>query len=133
LAEINVADLSHIVVKLKVFTAKCIEENFAEIQKIDVMKCSASRHQDFSYILRKINEGKGVEAFNTDLRLILGGMAWEWMHRQIEAQKLEIEKRTQAESSIKLGLRLTRLVNQRKGDDIKKLQAELRLLRPANL
>ena len=81
-AEIAEADKSHIPQRLKVLSVENIDENFEKVETLDVRECGASRPEDKQFILDKIEKYTTIDAFNTDLRVLVGGIAFRWLREE---------------------------------------------------
>ena len=79
MAEIAEANKSHIRQHLKVLSVENIIENSGKVEKLDVSKCGASRAEDKEFIIEKIQKYTTIDAFNTNLRVLLGGIAFRWL------------------------------------------------------
>jgi hypothetical protein len=82
-AEIAEAHKSRIRQSLLVASVDNFDEHYEKvIETIDVRRCSASRPEDKAFILEKIEKFTSIEIFNTDLRKLVGGIAFQWLREK---------------------------------------------------
>ena len=91
-AEIVEAHRRHIPQFLQVPSSQDICEKYDTIRGLDVDNCRASRPEDEVYLKKKIELYSNSEAFNRELRKLLAGIAFQWMHmRQVEMEEIILQ------------------------------------------
>ena len=71
-----------------------------KIKRLDVRRCQAFRKKDKEYVLARIEEYTNIEAFNANLRTLLGGMVLYSLYQQQRIVERYEEKNTALEKQL---------------------------------
>ena len=74
---------------LQVASVESIEQNFEEIEEVDIRHCQASRAEDKEGIMMRIDSYTNVELFNADLRRNIKDIIYGWVRRDYEKLRKE--------------------------------------------